>query len=478
MKKFFLLVLFFGFICLFTSTAFGGIIYVPGQYSTIQAGINAAFYGDTVQVAAGIYYEHITMKSGVIIQGAGAGDNPSIHSILDGGGTSTVVTAINVDSTAKIAGFKITNGLSVVGSGSGMYNENSSPTVANCTFSENSALLSGGGMFNDGSSPTVIDCTFSENSATSGGGLNNYNSSPTVTNCTFSENSADLDGGGMWNDSSSATVTDCAFSGNVAGEVQHSGDGGGMGNYYSLSSLTVNNCTFSGNWAAADGGGMYNIHSSPAVTNCIFFGNWVGYQTEMDCYWGWGGGMYNNVSSPTVTNCIISDNWALYGAGGIYNYNSSPTVTNCTFSGNSAGSVSDECQNEQDHSWVAGGMYNKYSSPTVTNSILWGDLPFEIVNEEGSSTPSVTYSDIQGGYTGTGNINNNPMFVAPTTGDFHIQQGSPCIDTGTSSGAPSTDFEGDPRPYGTDYDIGADEYAGPPTYERAMPWIPLLLLDD
>jgi predicted outer membrane repeat protein len=141
----------------------------------------------------------------------------------------------------------------------------------------------------------------------------------------------------------------------------------------------------------------------------------------------------------------------------MYNHGMSPTVTNCTFSGNSA-------------TELGGGMYNNVSSPTVTNCILWGDTPSgsEIHNSE-SSSPVVTYSDIQGGYAGTGNINADPIFVDPDgldndvgteDDDMHLKSGSPCIDAGTSIGAPSTDFEGDLRPQGAGYDMGADEYVG------------------
>jgi len=50
-----------------------------------------------------------------------------------------------------------------------------------------------------------------------------------------------------------------------------------------------------------------------------------------------------------------------------------------------------------------------------------------------------------------GNISANPLFVAPN--DIHLGPGSPCIDTGTCTGAPTTDFEGDPRPTGASCDM-------------------------
>ena len=81
--------------------------------------------------------------------------------------------------------------------GGGMWNDNSSPTVSNCTFSGNSADA-GGGMFNiDGSNPTVTNCTFSGNSAIGGGGMWNDNSSPTVSNTGFCDNTRDQINGGF-----------------------------------------------------------------------------------------------------------------------------------------------------------------------------------------------------------------------------------------------------------------------------------------
>ncbi|MHC4533346.1 MAG: right-handed parallel beta-helix repeat-containing protein [Planctomycetota bacterium] len=219
-----------------------------------------------------------------------------------------------------------------------------------------------------------------------GGGMYNWESSPTVTNCTFSSNTANYHGGGMYNDNSSPTVTNCTFTGN----------------------------------SANSGGGMYNNESSPTVTNCTFTGN------NADWY---GGGMNNyNNSSPTVTNCTFGGNTANLG-GGMYNFSSSPTVTNCTFSGNIS-------------HFYGGGMSNvDYSSPTVTNCILWGDSPDEIFDDDNSST-TVTYSDVQGGWPGTGNIDADPLFA---DGDLRLSAASPCINAGSNAALPpdTADLDGD-----------------------------------
>ena len=411
MKRFILLFAMAGLACLFTGTAFGNILNVPtAEYQTIQAGIDAATSGDTVQVAAGTYQETITMKSGVTIQGAGQG-----VSIIDGQEKGHVVTANSVDSAATLDGFTITNGRSFAGGG--MYIVDSSPTVSHCTFSGNTASTQiGGGIYNANSSPTVTYCIFSGNSAGKyGGGMaNSNNSSPTVTNCTFSGNSA------------------------IFIDYSYAGGGGGIFNLTN-SSPTVENCTFSGNTAML-GGGIANFDSS----------------------------------SPTVTNCIFSGNPVNYNGGGMANYSSSaPTVTNCTFSANTV--------NAQ-----GGGMWNSQSSPTLTNCILWNDSPNEISGY--SSAPTVTYSDIQGGYSGTGNLMADPMFADSANADFHLTKNSPCIDAGLNSAPalPVTDIDGDDRkiddPKVVDtgsgippiVDMGVDEYVW---QVKIIPSVPLLLLD-
>ncbi len=287
---------------------------------------------------------------------------------------------------------------SVSESAGGMDNVRSSPTITNCTFSANSAQW-GGGMTNwNNSSPTLTNCTFSDNSAgEAGGGMNNANdddndSSPTLTNCTFSDNSAGNVGGGMHNHESSPTLTDCTFINNSAGEA-----GGGMNNSTNSNS-TVNNCTFSGN-SAEHGGGMLNHECSPTVTNCIFSGN------SAD---GSGGGLNNSFNgNSTVTNCIFTGNSAGGVGGGMHNHESSPTATNCTFSGNSA-------------RWEGGGMSNFWvSSPTLNNCILWGNTASSgpQIYKDGTSSATVSYSDVQGGWLGAGNINADPMFVGPKIGE-------------------------------------------------------------
>ena len=130
------------------------------------------------------------------------------------------------------------------------------------------------------------------------------------------------------------------------------------------------------------------------------------------------GGIYcYNKSAPNVINCLIYMNSAQANGGGINcNHFCKPVITNCTIADNTA---------ELD----GGGLFcYAQSSPTLTNCILWGDSPEEIFVESGDLI--VTYSDIQGGWEGEGNIDIDPLFTDPTKEDFNLQSDSPCIDAG------------------------------------------------
>ncbi|MFC1966234.1 right-handed parallel beta-helix repeat-containing protein [Chloroflexota bacterium] len=266
--------------------------------------------------------------------------------------------------------------------------------------------------------------TITGNSQSDGGGMYNRTaSSPTISNCTFTGCSAWHLGAAMvnWTGDSAPLIINCTFTNNYCRK------GGAMANYWG-SSPTVINCTFYDNYAWEYGGAMYNM-GSPEIINCTFSNNYAGYD---------GSGIFNHGGSPTFTNCIVSGNTRR----GMFNdYSSSPTVTNCTFLNN-----------------AAGGVYNyRDVSLTMSNSILRGHMP---VYTHPSSVDTVTYCDVQGGWPGTGNIDADPLL----DGTFHLLEGSPCIDTGTNTGAPADDFEGEPRPWDGDgdgdrvVDMGADEF--------------------
>jgi len=166
-------------------------------YCSIQTAIDNAVDTDEVVVAPGTYIETINfLGKAITLRSTDPNDvGVVLNTIINGAGSGPVVTCDSSEgANTVLSGFTIT-GANIAGSGGGMFNSGSSPTVTNCTFSGNSGPVSfgGGGMANTGgSSPTVSNCTFSGNSSdVSGGGMFNDSSSPTVTDCTFCDNSPD-----------------------------------------------------------------------------------------------------------------------------------------------------------------------------------------------------------------------------------------------------------------------------------------------
>lgn len=411
-------------------------------FQTIQKAIEEAIAWDEIWVEEGTYslFSGIWVDKAVAIYGGFGGwetqreQREWVNNVTTVDGQNSV-RCFYVTADATIDGFTITKG-NTYGSGAGIHNFDCSPTIAKCTLLGNSAAT-GGGITNNKASSTITNCTFSGNYAIMGGGIDNIDCSPTITNCAFSGNS----GGGIYNSNSFATITNCTFSENRASY------GGGIDNFDSSPAIT--NCRFLENNAYSGGGIYIGDYSSPTITNCTFSGNTA----------DGGGGITNSDSSPTIANCIFSGNSADDWGGGVVNWSSSPTITNCTFSGNSADN--------------GGAIYNHDSFPTITNCILWGDTAPDgpEIYDRGTSSPFVTYSDVQGGYPGEENIDADPVFK---DAKFHLGAGSPCIDAGTNDAPdlPAKDFEGDSRIIDGDddgtatVDMGADEYV-PPSWRVA-----------
>ncbi len=362
----------------------GDIINIPADYETIQEGIDASSHYDIVRVASGTYVENIDFSGKNIVLGSwflDAGDPSYISStIIDGNQSGSVVSFLNgEDNSAVITGFTIQNGLAEAGGG--IYCLVSNPTISNNTISGNSASAMGGGIGCwDNSSPTITDNTINGNSADRGGGIRcGLNSNATITSNTINGNSADR-GAGIY----------CT----------------------SNTNLTINYNTISGNSAAYTGGGIYWFNNSgTTISNNTISENSAGSH---------GGGFYCIDSSPTISNNTISGNSCAFGGGGICCVvNSSPTISNNTISGNTA------------NSW-GGGIYCDDSSPVITNTIFWGDTaPAEPeIYLYGTSSPVITYCDVQGGWAGETNIDCDPMFCDPDNGNFYLNAASCCVGAG------------------------------------------------
>jgi hypothetical protein len=486
------------FLLCITSTAMGKIIYVDDNapsandgsswenaYNFLQDALADADSSPKpveIRVAQGIYrpgvatlhpngtgsrYATFQLINDVTLKGGHAGfgepdpnvwDVVGFETILDGeNGSYHVVTGIDTDETAILDGFTITGGnANVYGYsrdvGGGVFCD--SATLRNCSIRHNSALSDGGGMYNWDRS-ILINCTFIENWAGfSGGGMMNYGG-PILINCTFNGNSAGDYGGGMqsFDTFGDAKLINCIFEGNTAQ------NGGGMCEYEAASKLI--NCIFRRNSADKQGGGMFNRYwGDSMLINCTFSGN-SAYES--------GGGVSNKMSGPSFTNCVFSGNSTMNEGGGIYHKARDSwdnlTIKNCTFAGNSA---------EKGNTLYCTFMYpHEPITVQFANCILW-DGGNEIWNGEASKI-TIAYTDIWGGQTtiydpcdvviwAVGNIDADPQFINPVSGDYHLLPGSPCIDAGDPNypyDPNEIDLDGKPRIIGERIDMGAYEYLPP-----------------
>ncbi|MCK5050531.1 MAG: PKD domain-containing protein [Candidatus Cloacimonetes bacterium] len=435
-------------------------------FATIQHGINTSSNTDTVLVQPGTYVENINYNGKLIAVGSlflTTQDTTYISStIIDGNSNGSVIIYNNgEDSTAVLCGFAIIDGSTAFNGGGIFCYGYSSPSLQNIAITGNSASSKGGGIYCElGSSPSLQNVTISGNSATdSGGGIYcELGSSPSLQNVTISGNSASIDGGGIYFRAySSPSLENVTITGNTATD-----SGGGI--YCDLSSNpSLVNVTIAGNTASDYGGGIICEESSPSLENV----------TITDNYANNGGGIFCwENSSPSLENVAISDNFASLNGGGILcsGSSSNPSLVNVTITGNTASygggiwylysspSLENVTITGNTATSDGGGIYFYGSSLSLINSILWNDSPQEIYIGSGSVT--ATYSDIEGGFTGTGNIDSDPLFVDPGIGDYHLQSNSPCIDAGD----PASPLD----PDGTIADMGAyyfHQVGIPPTAE-------------
>jgi hypothetical protein len=166
-----------------------------------------------------------------------------------------------------------------------------------------------------------------------------------------------------------------------------------------------------------------------------------------------GGGISVNGSRVTVTNSLIYGNSTrgILGGGGICVYQSGANLTlvNSTVSGNESFYLSAN---------NIGAVSVVSATATILNSIIWQNVPKQLTGP--FATFHIEYSDIGEGQAGPGNLVVDPQFVRPwdgLTANLRLACESPCLDAGTSGGAPFTDIEGNPRPAGAGVDMGAYE---------------------
>jgi len=197
--------------------------------------------------------------------------------------------------------------------------------------------------------------------------------------------------------------------------------------------------------------GVGCVGSAPTILHCRIVGNVQA-----------GIAVVSEESHPTVVNCIIAGN----GGDGI---EMAVTDTGRTTAFNFA--TIDHCTIVGNRGWAING------GPVVTNSIIRDNGPNGELRQIFDPDAEVSYSNVQGGHDGEGNIDVDPGFVEPgywTTpgtdtaawvrGNYHLLPDSPCIDAGDPNFAmdvAATDIDGDSRILNGRTDMGCDELPVP-----------------
>ncbi|HTJ12962.1 MAG TPA: T9SS type A sorting domain-containing protein [Dinghuibacter sp.] len=385
-----------------TGTGLGSWANAAGA-AQLQGILAAAASGDTVWIAAGVYYPTaypagstggatnrdfaFALTNGVAVYGGFAGTesflsqrNVATHVTSLSGDIGTagnvtdncyhVIATYNMSNTAILDGVKIDSGeangtgsITIGGqafsraTGAGICAMKSQPILANCTFIANQAGGEGGALYlgNCNAFP-VTSCAFTSNTAQgNGGAISKETSSPvTFSGCTFTGNysfvaAGTTGGGAIYSNSGSGDVIhNCVFTGNHAVNAY-----GGAFFFNGTSTLTMSYTTLTQNVAATYGGGMANTGgTSFTITHCNFNNN----NASM------GGGIYSSGGSCLYAYDTIANNTSTSttgaGGGGFYNDATNPVISHCliranvTNGGNGAGQYDNGGASPQDSNTV------------------------------------------------------------------------------------------------------------------------------
>jgi hypothetical protein len=201
---------------------------------------------------------------------------------------------------------------------------------------------------------------------------------------------------------------------NISKDTTRYALGGGLGGAVGclVSNVIIRNNLISQNLGQMGGGGLHLSYCQAIVENNIISNNGT---------WGYSGGMSIGGRSSLVRDNLIYGNKANEGGGGI-GCGDSITLINNTIVGNYG-------------HYLGGGVRfaARYSPNLARNNIIWGNVAYrdsQITLWETSPPPIVTYSDVQGGWEGEGNIDADPLFCDTAHANFLLAANSPCVGAG------------------------------------------------
>jgi len=260
----------------------------------------------------------------------------------------------------------------------------------------------------------------------------------------------DIHGGAFLLKDANAEFYNCTFAHNDA-----TGDDNGIGGAiyaFNTGSASVTltkfiDCLFLENHSYGEGGAIrFSNDGHTELTRCQFINNSTGY----------GGGALHVYTAldTSFTNCLFYGNISTTGGGGAIkamNPSVSMSFTNCTFAYNHATG-----------SGEGGALDLSYSDITMVNSIVYENTQTygDEINIGTASSADINFSDLDmpSDATGSNNIYASPVFVDSASGDFHLQNVSPCIDSGTDVGLPYAGTAPDMGCYEYGYGISVADY--------------------
>ncbi len=448
-------------------------IRVPtGMSLTISPGVYVLFEDSCV----------FTVDSAALLCAVGSPTDSIIFDAINPETTWLGIKFLSSDDDSELKYCRLSRGGSIDSENCGLVLSHS--TISHCTSEGN-----GGGCYFESSSVIIENCIFEFNQGHRGGAISCYYGDFTIRNNIIRENVTTgygPDGAGICIDEASGTV-----SGNIIIDnsgTGYSGDGGGIfcGDQ---SMVIITSNVISGNWNTSGGGVFIHINAvtatlqtniiyentasfgnsgsgggiNCAADNALIEGNYIIQNIGFGDIQGQGGGIFLNSSFTEIIGNVILGNIALHASGGygggINCHGGNPTLTNniicLNFAYNKGGAL--YCidysnpvllnntiyrnSGVPDGSAIYGGWF---SIPDLNNCILWDHHSVAV----SPYNTTINYTDIQGNWTGIGNINEDPMFIDPAHHDYRLQWDSPCIDTG----------DPDPQyndPDGTRADMGA-----------------------
>ena len=467
---------------------------------TIQHAVHEAAEGDQVRIAAGTYTgalqvwaigagelttmtqvvivtKSLTLRGGYTTGDWDTSDPVQNVTVIDAEGNGRGLTIVGDGAqTVTVEGLTVTGGdytdlgnsyapgqcvTSKGDCGGGIYAYGVLFTIRQSVISDNVASESssssfGGGIYLRESLPgsLVEDTTFAYNRSfgdnSSGGGMAVQEGSElAISGCSFVGNRAADNGGGLVSSLETGEQLVLEASEFISNSVLRTANGRGGAVHINTGRAHIRTSTFISN-TGRNGGALSTLPSTLQeiiVDRNVFYRNWCSSA---------GGAMHIGIGSvATVKNNIVAQNESNGLADGIVVDGWIHCVlSHNTFAGGPSGTDGEAIYVRIDDTtaelWNNIIVSHTYGIRTNGNVTVTADHNLFYGNEKD------TY-EVSGILTSTNEITGQaPLFVDPEIFDYHVISGSPAIDAGVDVGV-GRDIDGDPRPIGGGFDIGADE---------------------